>query len=142
MAIYEAAIRTSATTSGVAVCELRAGTGRTISIREIGIFNAAATAGALGLGRPASAGTASGTVLGQAVDPRSAAALGSIAATWSAAPTAPTIYLRRISFPATIGAGVVWGWQPDQLALDATASILLWSQSTLGVLDVYWKWEE
>ena len=143
MAIYEAAIRTTSTTTNTPLWELRAGAARPITILEIGVSMGAATASAVGLGRTATAGTASGTILGQALDPRSGAALGAVAGTWSAAPTVPAAYLRRFGMPATIGSGIIWGWGvPAQLALDATASIVLWALSAVGVMDVYAKWEE
>lgn len=147
MAMYTHAARTSDTTSGNSCWELRthATQGR-IRLREFGIFLAAATASTYGLGRPAAIGVTPTTpVLGQAEDPADAAAVGATAVAWTTRPTVPTssIYLRRISMPAAIGAGIIWTW-PDGpgLTIPINSSIALYSLATNGVVDVYARWEE
>jgi len=117
-----------------------------LRIRELAIFLGAATASTYGIGRPAAIGVTPTTpVVGQAEDPADAAAVGATAVAWGTRPTVPTssIYLRRISLPAAIGAGVIWTW-PDGpgLVIAISQSLALYNLATNGVVDVYVRWEE
>lgn len=146
MAMYTHAARTSNVTSGEATWELRSAAQGRLRIREIGLFMGAATASTFGLGRPAAIGiTPTTPVLGQAEDGADAVAVGATALAWATKPTAPTssIYLRRISLPAAIGAGVIWTW-PDGpgLIVPASYGIVIYNLATNGVADVYVRWEE
>ena len=147
MAMYTHAARTTDVTSGNSTWELRSGaTQGRLRIREIGIFLGAATASTFGLGRPVAIGVTPTTpVLGQAEDPADVAAVGATAVAWATRPTVPTtsIYHRRISLPAAIGAGVIWTW-PDGpgLVIPINSSIAIYSLATNGVIDVYARWDE
>lgn len=147
MAMYTHAARSSDVTSGNSMWELRAhaSQGR-LRLRELGIFLAAATASTYGLGRPNAIGvTPTSPVVGQAEDSADAAAVGATAVAWGTRPTTPasSIYLRRISMPAAIGAGIIWTW-PDGpgLIVPVNSSIALYNLATNGVVDVYARWEE
>jgi hypothetical protein len=138
--LYDLALRTTVTTTGAAAMELRAGA-RRVRVLEVGISLAAATASTYGLGRPASAGTATSPVLAQAQDPADIAALASGAVTWSAAPTAPTVFLRRLGTAATIGSGVVWTF--SRLVIPVNGSLVLWNlAANSAATEVYWSVEE
>lgn len=144
--MYAHAARTSDVTSGNSCWELIAGATQRIRLRELAIFLAAATASTYGLGRPAAIGVTPTTpVLGQAEDPADAAAAAKTAVAWATRPTVPTssIYIRRFSMPAAIGAGIIWTW-PDGpgLVIANGASLALYSLATNGVIDVHARWEE
>jgi hypothetical protein len=48
---------------------------------------------------------------------------------WSVAPTVPAQFFRRVSLPATAGAGVIWTF-PRGLILAAAGTMLLWNLAT------------
>lgn len=109
MAVYSAAARSTALTTGLASLSIiTASTDRAV-ILESGIFLAAATASVFALGRPAANGVTptSPTAL-QAEDAGSPTATATFALAWGTAPTAPTVALRRWAGPATIGTGVIF----------------------------------
>jgi hypothetical protein len=58
--------------------------------------------------------------------------------------TAPSVFMRRLQLPATIGAGVIWTWAPGEFTVAAsittTTAPVLWQISTAAVTyDVYVK---
>lgn len=135
MACYEIGVRTSGVASASAALELRSGTKRA-RVHELGITLQAATATTLGLGRPANTpagGTNNPPLATDAAD--SAALAGAYLAGWSTVPTAPTSFLRRIGFPATIGSGAIWTFR--NLIIPVSASIVLWNLAANGVLDIW-----
>lgn len=146
MALYQHAARSSDTTSGNSMWELRAhaSQGR-VRLLELGIFLGAATASTYGLGRPAAIGiTPTSPVVGQALDPADAAAVAATAVAWGTRPTAPTssIYLRRIGLPAAIGAGIIWTFPDPGLIIAVNQSLALYNLATNGVVDIYAVWDE
>ncbi len=137
MARYELGIRTTVTTTGAAAAELRAASGNPFKIAELGITLAAATASTYGVGRPGAVGvtpTAPITVL--AMNPSELVGSATTAVAWGTGPTVPTQFFRRITFPATVGAGIIWAWPPSRFiigpgnAAAAVASIVLWNLAT------------
>lgn len=139
-------MRGVAAAAGAAYATIGAAASSRIRIREIGVFLSAATLTPLGLGRPANTPVQTSTVVGQSLDPADAiASLGSIAASWSTAPTVPAALLRRAQIPAVAGAGVIWTWSADRpLVVPASAFVVLWNfgASAGAAPDVYWAWEE
>lgn len=108
-------------------------------ILEIGITLAAATASTFGLGRPAATGiTPTDPVNFLPQDPNDVIADGVVqsAVAWGTGPIVPAGYLRRISLPATIGAGVIWTF-PEGLFIPVSSSIVVWNIAVNGVADVY-----
>lgn len=145
MPIYSAAVRTAAPATNVAYAALRASATRPVRVREIHCFVAAATSSGFGLVRSTAVGTASTSVLGQAEDPDSPAALTNLDSAWSGAPTAGTVFMRRYLTPATIGAGIMWAWPPGrELVIPVSGSILIVNiaAATGGVADAAFVWEE
>lgn len=137
MATFSIGVRTSNTTTGNACFELRTGSGERISIDEIGIFMAAATASTFGFGRPAAIGvTPTSPVTPTAHDPADSATGATTALAWGTGPTIPALFIRRIGLPATIGAGVIWTF-PEPIVVAVSSSVILWNLSTTGVADVY-----
>lgn len=142
MAIYEVGLRTTGVGTGAAGFELRAVT-RRLKLLELGLTLQAATASTFGLGRPANTGSVAGGTnnVPPPADAADAAALfQAVLAGWTTAPTAPTSFFRRIGFPATIGAGVVWSFRGIYVA--PTHSLVLWNLAANGVSDVYAVVEE
>jgi hypothetical protein len=141
MGLYSLGSRTSGVTTGVATWELRSTSTDRLRIREIGVFMGAATASTFGLGRPTAIGvtpTTPVTVLAE--DSGDPAGTGTIALAWATAPTAPTgpNYIRRVSLPATVGAGIIWSWwNGPGLIVPVSSSIVLFNLATNGVADVY-----
>ena len=108
-------------------------------VLEIGIFLAAATASAFGLGRPAANGVTPTTPVDfLPEDPNDVLATGIVqgALAWGTLPTAPTNFLRRISLPATIGTGVIWTF-PKGLVIPVSGNLVLYNITATGVADVY-----
>lgn len=137
MALYSLGVRTSSGTTGTAAWEIRAAATDRLFIVEIGVFLAAATASTYGLGRPAAIGvTPTSPVTVLAEDSANPTGTGTSALAWGTGPTVPTNFLRRISFPATIGSGVIWTF-PKGLVVPASGSIVLWNAATNGVVDAY-----
>src|SRR5437764_15498006 len=126
MAIYRMADRTSNITSANACFEIRAASANNPKIKEIKITLVTAAATGIGIGKAAAQGgtpTSPKTVISenQLV---AAAGLTQTAVAWGTGPTIPANFLDRISFPATIGAGIILTY--DELQLAASTSLILW----------------
>lgn len=98
--------------SNQALAWLRTTAGRSARVYEVAVYLSGGTAAAtdIGLGRPAAISVTPTTVVPQAEDSSSGAAVctGQVAA--STKPTAPSLYIRRFGIPATVGAGVIWSF--------------------------------
>lgn len=136
----ELGVRTSSGTAATAAWEIRAGaTPGRVRLMEIGFFLAAATASIFGLGRPAAIGDTPTTpvdFLDEDSDDVLAAAVIQSALAWGTGPTVPAAFLRRISLPATIGAGVIWTF-PTGIVIPVSESLVLWNIGTDSVVDAY-----
>lgn len=139
MAIYSIAQRTTVTTIAAAAWELRSTSTNKPKVMEIGISLGAATASIYGVGRPAVIGTtptAPLTALDEG-DGNGPAGLTTCAVAWGVVPTVPVNFFRRVSLPATIGAGVIMTF-PRGLGLPVSGSIVLWNiTANSGVTDVW-----
>lgn len=126
-------------TSGAVRAELRGSTsGERTRVYEVGIFNAAATAGGLLLGRANAIGitpTSPITLLGLDTGDTEVA---QTAIAWGTAPTLPTNPLRVFEYAAAIGAGMVWTWQ-DGLIIPLSGSIIIWNRaaSSSALFSIY-----
>jgi hypothetical protein len=105
------------------------------ALLEYSMIQVTGTAQSIGLGRPATLGTQSGAVLFQQDDPGDPASVVNGHITWSAQPTAPTIYHRRWNSAATIGVGVVWTF-PRGLIIAASSAIVGWNITAAVAMDV------
>lgn len=140
--IYEAA---AAKTSGAAagqILSIITGT-RRASILEIGVFVTTAVAGEVGLGRASGTGATPTSVLVQAMDSADEAGTSNLTS-YATGITAPSVFMRRIQLPATIGAGVIWSWAPGEFLVPASITTVgapvLWQISSAAVgYDVYVK---
>lgn len=141
MAIYSLAQRTSGTGSAAASIEFIAGATLRMKLLEIGITLNAATASALGFGRPAAIGVSPTKVVGLAEDVGDPAALGSGSLVWSTGPTSPANFFRKISITNVAGQGVVWTFYRGVI-MQTAASSILWNLTTVSALDVWFVWDE
>ena len=104
---------------------------------EVGVNLGAATASTYGLGRSGNTPTQTSPVLVQAENPADPAGLSGAAVAWSVAPTVPAQFLRRISLPGTIGAGVIWTF-PRGMVLAASGTMLIWNLATNSASTNVW----
>ncbi len=128
-----------ARTSGTTIANANFGIYPPATVRaallEFSAIQATATAQSLGLGRPATIGTPSGAVLFQQDDPGDPASVVNGHITWSAQPTAPTIFHRRWNSAATIGVGIVWTF-PRGFLIAASGAVVFWNITTAVAMDV------
>jgi hypothetical protein len=147
--VYEASCQTATTAAAQPIVTISTAAGMQARVREIGIFNQSGVTADIGLGVPAAVGT--GTQAGnlvQPLDPSDVAGVtkvvfgtASALAGWgTAAPTVPTIAFRRFQLAATIGAGIVWVWNDNELVIPVSKQIVIWQYTTAIVtFDVYVK---
>ncbi len=138
MAIYSLSQRITVGTIGVAAWDARAAASHKPKIMEVGLSMNAATASVYGLGRPAAAGTQTTPVVWlDEADGEAPAGVISSAVAFSGAPTVPTQFLRRVSTPATIGAGIIWTF-PRGLGLPESGNIVLWNITAAAATSDVW----
>lgn len=135
MAIQSQAARTSGTTIANANFGIYPPSTVRAALLEYSMIQVTGTAQSIGLGRPATIGTPSSAVLFQQDDPGDPAAVVNGHITWSAQPTAPTIYHRRWNSAATIGVGVVWTF-PRGLIIAASGAVVGWNITAAVAMDV------
>lgn len=137
MAIYSLANRTTATSPATPTLEVRTAATDRPRVMELGISQVTAVAGGYGLGRPGAIGvtpTSPVTVLPE--DPGDSAGTVTTALAWGTGPTLPVNFFRRVTCPATIGAGIVWIF-PRGLVIAASNSIVVWIIATAPVCDIW-----
>lgn len=138
--ILSLGVLTTNTTDGVTAWEIRTGaTPGRVKLLEIGITLAAATATTIGIGYPQAIGiTPTSPVDFEPEDPDDVLATGVIQSSlaWATPPTIPTEFRRRMSFPATIGTGIVWTF-PKGLVIPVSSSIVVWNLATNSALNCY-----
>lgn len=138
MAIYSIGVRTTSTTTGAACFEIRSNALNRPRILEIGISINAATASVFGLGRPQAIGITPTTPVDMqgedGADPIDTTFETALA--WATPPTVPLVFLRRVSTPATIGAGVIWTF-PNGLVIPVSFSIVVWNITTTSLADIW-----
>lgn len=138
MAIYSVANRTSNSTTGNATLELIAGANQGYRLLELGFTLNAATASTFGYGTPAAIGitpTSPVTLLAEDAG-NTATGNTTTALAWGTGPTIPANFYRRVSLPATIGAGLIWTF-PRGINVLKTKTTILWNLSTVSVIDVW-----
>lgn len=142
MAIYSLSLNTTVTTTGAAAMDLRASSANSPRIMEVGLNLLTATASTYGLGRSGNTPTQTSPVLVQAENSADPAGVSGCAVAWSVAPTVPAQFFRRVSLPATAGAGVIWTF-PRGLSVAASGTMLLWNLATNSAsTNVWWVVDE
>ncbi len=142
---YSIGFSTVAAATGAPYCTLHTGATLRARIQEIGLFVNAATVSSVGLIRPSNSPVASTSLLGQAEDPSDLASTVNVDTAWSTAPTIGSLFLRRITIPATVGQGVIWTWpQGGELIVNASSYLVFWNFGALtgSILNGYVKWIE
>jgi hypothetical protein len=146
MPLYTVSFTTTAAGSGAAYATFHTGATRRAYIREIRIFNTAATASPVGLIRPNNTPTASSSVTPVAYDVNDAGATAVADTAWSAAPTiGANVFLRKSNLANVQGAYDVWTFpQVTGLPLAVSSFYVLWNYggSTGAALDVTIVYEE
>ena len=138
MAIYSISQRTTATSAASAAWEIISTSAQVRpAMLEFGFTQVTGVAGSYGIGRPQAKGiTPTTPQTSLAEDYGEVAGNTTVAVAWGTAPTVPSNFFRRITCPATIGAGVIWTF-PRGLIIQSNFSIILWIIATAPVLDVY-----
>jgi hypothetical protein len=139
MAIYSIAQRTTVTTIAAAAWEVRSTSANKPKIMELAISLGAATASIYGIGRPAAIGvtpTTPLTALDEA-DGNGPTGLTTCAVAWGTGPTVPANFFRRVSLPATIGAGVILTF-PRGLGIPVSGSIVVWNITANSAVTDLW----
>lgn len=108
-----------------------------VRVLELGVFLSAATASTVLVARSTTVGTASTTVVPVAGEPGDAAATALVGTAWSAAPATTAVPVRRINFPANIGAGVIWTFGLGDLIIPVSASLLVYSTAAASAVNFY-----
>jgi hypothetical protein len=138
MAIYSLSQRTSQTTAANAGWEIITTSAQVRpALMEFGFTQVTGVAGTYGFGRPQAKGitpTTPQTFLAE--DPGEVAGNTQGAVAWSTGPTIPANFARRITCPATIGAGVIWTF-PRGYIISNALNAILWILATCPVLDIY-----
>ena len=135
MAIYSLSLNTTVTTTGAAAMDLRASSANSPRIMEVGLNLLTATASTYGLGRSGNTPTQTSPVLVQAENSADPAGVSGCAVAWSVAPTVPAQFFRRVSLPATAGAGVIWTF-PRGLLIPVSSSLVVWNITAGQLSDV------
>ena len=110
-------------------------------IREIGITLAAATASIIGLGFPQAIGVVP-TAPVDFIPANSGVTLPTNAVTsaiaWGTKPTIPANFIKRVSFPGTIGTGIIWTFEGNEgIVITPSQTVILWNLDTNAVIDAY-----
>lgn len=138
MAIYSLALRTSNVTIAQSAMSIISAAANKPKIMEVGLSQNTGTACTWGLGRPAAAGvtpTTPVTFLDEQ-DGGGPVALTTACLAWTTQPTVPTQFLRRVSTPATIGAGIIWTF-PRGLTMPISQNIVIWNITASVAADVW-----
>jgi hypothetical protein len=136
MARYEVSFRTIDGSATAANSEIRATSSDRPLLMELGMFCVSATAGSVGIGRPALMGTTPTTsyrVIPE--DPAQPVGTAIVATAWTTAPTVPVYFYRRLLLKAAIGAPTIIGW-PRGLVIPQTGSLVLWNIAVCPQFDV------
>lgn len=137
MALVSLAQRTSNITTAAACWEIRTTSSGKVTVQEIGASLVTAAATVIGIGTPAAIGvTPTSPVTFLREDTADQTAVTTAAVAWGTGPTAPANFVRRWSFPATIGSGIVFTF-PQGLVIAASSSLVIWNILGGATMDVY-----
>lgn len=114
-------------------------------IREVGLFTTAATSTSIGLGIPANTPAATTTIVPNPHDASDAVSTALLGTAWSTAPTAPTVFDRKVTLGAAVGAGVIWKLALDEriiLAKSSWKTFWNYGGATGSAVDMYIEYDE
>jgi hypothetical protein len=146
MAKYQVSVTTPAAAASAAFATIRAGASSRVRLLELGVFTNAATATSVALTRATNTFVPTTSIIGQPYDTGDPTSIANVDTAWSTAPTVTIANsLRRIALPATIGAGVIWTFDPMFAVGPAgVGGLVLWNfgSGAGSALNVYAVWEE
>lgn len=145
MPTFTAGATTPAPVTAAAYATVNTTANRRAILREIGAFTTAATASSIGVGTPANTPVTSTTVAPNPHDGADAASTALLGTAWGTAPTAPTIFDRKVTLGAAVGAGVIFKLALDErIFIAKSAWKVLWNYgaATASALDVYVEYDE
>lgn len=145
MPTFTVGASTPAAGSAASYATLNTTANRRAAIREIGISTAAATSSSVGLGTPANTPVATTTIVPNPHDAADAVSTALLGTAWSTAPTVPTVFDRKFTLGAAVGAGVIWKLALDErIVVAKSAWKVLWNfgVATASVLDCYVEYDE
>lgn len=141
-----AATQASGTGTAAAYVTLNTGSARRALIREVGVFNGAATSSSVGMGTPANTPATSTTITPVAHDLADATATALLGTAWGTAPTAPTVFQRQTILGAAVGAGTIWKLALDErIILAKSAWNVLWNfggSTSSANMSFYYEYDE
>lgn len=141
MAICSLALNSTVTTTAASAMDILAASTNAPRIMEVGVSLGAATASTYGLGRAGNTPVQTSGVALLGENPNDTG-VTKAAVAWGTPPTVPANFFRRISLPATVGAGVIWTF-PRGLILAAAAAMEFWNLATNSAnVNVYWVVDE
>jgi hypothetical protein len=143
MAIASAAVRSSNGTTNQSAAELIASSTLAYKLMEAGLSMNVGTASVYGLGAPAAIGVSPTTPAalvfedgGNTSTPGTTTALA-----WGTSPTNPTVFQRRVSLPATVGAGICWSF-PRGYGILKAKTLVIQNIGTTQVIDAWFVIDE
>lgn len=136
MAIYSLAVRTTNTTINNAALEIRTAATNRPKLMELGISQNTGTAVSWGFGRPAAIGVTPVNTPFLAEDAGDPSAITNASLSWGTSPTAPTAYHRRLSTPASVGAGVIWTF-PRGFPIQVSSSVVVFNITASVASDMW-----
>jgi hypothetical protein len=143
---YEIGVTTAAAGSAAPEVQFIAAASRRDFLREQGFFTTQATATSIGMNTPAAAGAPYSAVTPLPLDTNDAAAVATVAISWTSAPTAPTnVYFRKCTLGAAVGAGVIWKKALDEPWVLAKSGNWIWwnyGGSSIAITDLYFEFVE
>lgn len=145
MPMFSVGGSTPAAANAAAYATINTTANRRASIFEIGVSCNAATQSSVGIGTPANTPVATTTIAPNPQDSADAASSALLGTAWSTAPTAPTIFDRKYTLGAAVGAGFIFPWAADKpLRIAKSAWKCLWNFGAAAgsVLDMYALYEE
>lgn len=121
------------------------GANRRAFVREMGLSTTAATSSSIGFGVPANTPVATTTIVPQPHDAADATSTALLGTAWSTAPTAPSVFWRKFTLGAAVGAGLIWKLALDErMILAKSAWFTHWNYggATAAALDSYVEYDE
>ena len=145
MPTFSAGATTPAAGTAAAYQTLNTGANRRGFVRETGMSTTAATSSSIGFGIPANTPVATTTITPNPHDAADAAATLVVGTAWSTAPTAPSVFDRKFTLGAAVGAGVIWKLALDERIVLAKSTWKVWwnyGAATASALDTYCEYDE
>jgi len=128
MPLYSGGFNSTVGTTTAPCFDIKASATNSPRLLELAISVTTAAASTYLIGRPGNDGSVaqSSATLLQAEDTLAPAAQTGTAVAWSTAPTVPAATLRRVIFPNTVGAGIIWTF-PRGILMAVSKGLVVWN---------------